>query len=271
MTTGTDIEKLKASMRQTWTSGDFGKLALHMATEAERFVDRLGITPEMQVLDVACGTGNLAIPAARTGATVTGLDIAPNLLEQARQRAADEKLTAVFVEGDAEQLPYPDEHFDVVMSMFGAMFAPRPELVAKELARVCKPGGKVAMANWTFAGSGSKIFAVTAKYLPPPADIPSPGLWGDDQVVRERLGAQGLEVETTPRLVLFQFPFPPKDVVQFFREYFGPVKTAFARMDSATQASYAADLEKAWADQNEGGPDQTVVKNEYLEVIGIKG
>ncbi|MBB6142136.1 2-polyprenyl-3-methyl-5-hydroxy-6-metoxy-1,4-benzoquinol methylase [Silvibacterium bohemicum] len=271
MTTGTDIEKLKASMRKTWTSGDFGKVAPQMASEAETFVGRLGITPEMRVLDVACGTGNLAIPAARRGATVTGLDIAPNLLEQARQRAAEEKLAAVFVEGDAEQLPFPDEHFDVVMSMFGAMFAPRPELVAKELARVCKPGGKVAMANWTFTGAGAKMSAVTAKYLPPPADIPSPGLWGDQAIVRERLAAHGLQVETTLRAVLFQFPFPPKDVVQFFREYFGPVKMAFERMDAATQQSYAADLEKAWTDHNEGGPGRTALQNEYLEVIGIKG
>src|SRR5690349_14232942 len=131
-------DQIKTKMRETWMAGDFGRIAQFSARAAAEFVERLKIRPGMQVLDVACGTGNLAIPAARTGAAVTGIDIAPNLLEQARQRAAAEGLEAKFEEGDAEQLPYPDGQFDVVMSMFGAMFAPRPERVAAELARVCR-------------------------------------------------------------------------------------------------------------------------------------
>ena len=130
------MEPLKEKMRATWLAGDFGKIAEYSAAEAELFVDSLGIQPAMQVLDVACGTGNLAIPAARKGAQVTGVDIASNLLMQARQRAAAEGLQITFEEGDAEQLLFPDANFDVVMTMFGAMFAPEPDRVAAELARV---------------------------------------------------------------------------------------------------------------------------------------
>lgn len=137
------------------------------------------------MLDVACGTGNLAIPAARRGAQVTGVDIAPNLVEQARQRATGEGLQVTFEEGDAEQLPYPDAQFDLVMSMFGAMFAPRPERVASELARVCRQGGTIAMANWTPEGFVGKTFNLTSRYVPPPDGVPAPVLWG------QRKGCKG--------------------------------------------------------------------------------
>ena len=146
------LDQLKQRMKGTWMAGDFGQIARYSAKAAEEFVDRLNVKPGMQVLDVACGTGNLAIPAARKGASLHGADIATNLIEQARQRAASEGLHATFQEGDAEDLPYPDASFDLVMTMFGAMFAPRPERVAAELTRVCRPGGVVAMANWTPEG-----------------------------------------------------------------------------------------------------------------------
>ncbi len=264
------FEQLKERMRTTWMAGDFGKIAQYSAKDAEVFVDRLAITPEMQVLDVACGTGNLAVPAARKGARVTGVDIAPNLLAQARQRAASEGLQITFEEGDAEQLPFPDAHFDVVMSMFGAMFAPRPELVASELARVCRHGGKIAMANWTPDGFAGKMFQLTNRYLPPPPGIPAPVLWGDETVVRERLNVNGIEVETTPRIVVFDYPFPPRETVRFFREYFGPTKTAFARLDVAGQTAYADDLARLWSEHNEAHDGTTRIHNEYLELIGTR-
>src|SRR5207248_8306138 len=138
----------------------------------------------------------LALPAARKGAGVTGLDIAPNLLEQARRRAEGEGLEARFDEGDAEQLPYPDEHFDVAMSMFGAMFAPRPERVSSELIRVCRHSGVIAMANWTPTGFAGKLFALNTRYVPPPQGVPPPVLWGDEQVVRERFGTAVSRLDT---------------------------------------------------------------------------
>jgi len=264
------LEKLKQRMRETWIAGDFGQIARYSARSAAEFVDRLNIQSGSRVLDVACGTGNLALPAARKGAQVTGSDIAPNLLEQARQRAAAENLKINFEEADAEWLPYVDAQFDVVMSMFGAMFAPRPELVAAELSRVCKPGGRVAMANWTPSGFVGKIFAVGAKYIPPPEGIPAPVLWGVEDVVRARFAPHTSAVRANLRIADFDFPYAPAQVVQFFREYFGPTKLAFARLNTNQQASYAADLEQLWRENNEGAGDRTRVQGEYLEVVATR-
>ena len=170
--------KIKASMQAAWMAGDFGMIAKTIARGAERFVAALGVTPGMQVLDVATGTGNLAIPLARAGATVTGVDIAANLLEQARERAQGEGLEIEFDEGDAEALPYADASFDMAVSMFGAMFAPRPTMVAAELARVLKVGGKLAMANWNPASFTGRMFGVGSRHAPGPLGVPAPVLWG---------------------------------------------------------------------------------------------
>jgi ubiquinone/menaquinone biosynthesis C-methylase UbiE len=166
-----DFAQLKAGMKAAWMAGDFGRIAAYSAKAAEEFVGRTAIARGARVLDVACGTGNTAIPAARAGGMVTGVDIAPNLLEQARQRASTEQLKIEFQEGDAELLPYPDGVFDVVLTMFGAMFAPRPEEVAAELLRVCRAGGLIAMANWAPQGFVGKTFQVTAKMVPPPQEF----------------------------------------------------------------------------------------------------
>jgi ubiquinone/menaquinone biosynthesis C-methylase UbiE len=272
MTMGTppQMEQMKKNMKATWMAGDFGQIAKFNAAEGARFIEGLSIKRGVELLDVACGTGNLAIPAVRQGANVIGVDIATNLLEQARARAAEEGLKADFREGDAEALPFPDAQFDVVVSMFGAMFAPRPALVAAELTRVCRPDGLIAMANWTPTGFVGKNFAVTAKYLPPPENIDPPVLWGKEEVVKERFAKVGWNVETTRRNLEFKFPFGAVDVVKLFREYFGPTKVAFSRLDAAGQASMAADLEKFWAEHNEGPANETHVKAEYLEVLARK-
>jgi len=264
------LEQLKQRMRGTWMAGDFGQIARYAATGAEEFVSRLPISAGTRVLDVACGTGNLAIPAARKGAQVTGIDIAPNLVKQARARAADEGLKATFEEGDAEQLHYPDAHFDVVMTMFGAMFAPRPEQVSSELARVCRPGGLIAMANWTPEGFVGKMFALSSQHVPPPEGIPAPVLWGNDKMLRERLGKYASKITTTRRTLSFDYPFPPRQVVQFFRDYFGPTQVAFSRLDPAGQTDFAADLEKLWSEHNRGGDGHTLISAEYLEVIATR-
>jgi SAM-dependent methyltransferase len=261
---------LKGKLRSMWIAGDFGRIAIFQASEGEKFVGRLGLRPGMRVLDVACGTGNLAIPAARLGATVTGVDIAPNLVEQARARASKEGVQATFDEGDAESLPYKDASFDCVMTMYGAMFAPNPDLTASEMARVCRPGGTIAMANWTPTGFVGKMFALNAKHVPPPEGMAPPVLWGMDAKVRERLGPFASRIETTVRSVDFDYPFPPREVVQYFREYFGPTKTAFERLDAAGQEALAADAEALWREHNEGGEDRTFARAEYLEVIATR-
>src|SRR6266436_3022990 len=152
------LAQLKQNLRASWMAGDFGQIARLNSQGAEDFVNRINLKPGTKVLDVACGTGNQSIPAARTGAQVTGLDIAPNLLEQARQRAKAENLNIEFIDGDAENLPYPAGHFDVVLSMVGAMFAPRPEVVASELKRVCRAESLVAMGSWTPEGFVGQMF-----------------------------------------------------------------------------------------------------------------
>jgi len=198
-TAAAGVAQLKQGMKAMWMAGDFGQIAKHSEKGAEELVSRLNIQQGNKVLDVACGTGNLTIPAARRGAKVTGIDIASNLLAQARQRAAAEGLDAKFEEGDAEQLAAGAGEFDVVMSMFGAMFAPQPEKVAAELIRVCRSGGTIAMANWTREGFVGESFAIGARFVTPPEGIPSPLLWGDESVVKQRLGGGTSEVRTIKR------------------------------------------------------------------------
>ena len=257
--------ELKQRMRAMWMAGDFGEIAKLNSHGAEDFVGRLQLKPGTKVLDVACGTGNQSIPAARAGAEGIGLDIATNLLEQARKRAADEKLKIEFVEGDAEKLPYDAARFDVVVSMFGAMFAPRPEVVASELLRVCRPGGLIAMGNWTPDGFVGQMFKITSRHAPPPPGVPAPSLWGDEKVVTERLGGKAL-LEMTKQHLLFDYPFPPSDAVAFFRKYFGPIQMTFARLEEAGQKALAVDLTGHWTKNNQGDPNHTVIKAEYLEV-----
>lgn len=269
-TTSPNLSQLKSSLKTVWMAGDFGQIGKHTAAEAERFVERLSIAPGGRVLDVACGTGNTAIPAARAGARVTGIDIATNLLEQARHRAAAEHLDIGFEEGDAEELPYADSTFDVVLTMYGAMFAPRPDRVASELARVCRPGGLIAMANWTPDGYVGKSFRLTGKMVPPPPGVPAPVLWGDEETVRQRLSPYASRIDLTRRNARLVFPFDPKEAVKFFRQYFGPTQAAFARLDAAGQAALTEQMECLWMEHNTATDGTTRVEAEYLEVRAIR-
>jgi len=268
-TSGPSLEQIKRSMRATWMAGDFGVVAKTILRGAEAFVARLALRPGTRVLDVACGTGNLAIPLARQGCVVTGVDIAPNLLVQARERASAEGLTACFDEGDAEQLPYEDASFDVVVTMFGAMFAPRPEVVASELARVLKPGGLLAMANWNPTGFSGQMFKVGGLHVPPPPGIAPPVLWGDEKTVLQRLAGPFTEIETTLIPIDFDLPMNPAETVAFFRRYFGPTQMAFGRLDETGQAALAADLEALWRGANIASDPEshTLVRNQYLQIL----
>lgn len=265
-----DFATLKSGLKASWMAGDFGEIAHFNTAEAEKFVQRIGIRPGSRVLDVACGTGNTSIPAARAGASVTGLDIAPNLLTQARQRAEAEKMDIRFDEGDAEELPYPDQSFDVVLSMYGAMFAPRPDQVAAELARVCKPGGVIAMANWTPEGFVGKSFRVTAKLVPPPPSVPPPVLWGDEQTVRQRFSGTTSSITVSRQYAHFKYPFPPGEVVALFRRYFGPTQVSFSRLNEGGQAAMAEQLESLWTEFNTATDGTTSIEAEYLDVRGIR-
>src|SRR6187455_1649381 len=192
-----EFDALKSRLKSTWMAGDFSQIAKAIESTAEAFVERLNIQPGMKVLDVACGSGNVAVIAAQKGADVTGIDIADNLIEAAKKRAEAAGLNIKFEVGDAEALPYDDNSFDVVMTMFGAMFAPRPEVVASELIRVCKPGGTIAMANWSPNGHAGQMFKLSAKYLPPPP-MPAPVLWGVPEEVTKRFGDRVSDLTMTP-------------------------------------------------------------------------
>ncbi|MCU1303305.1 MAG: Methyltransferase type 11 [Candidatus Sulfotelmatobacter sp.] len=261
-----DFAQVKSGMKSAWMAGDFGRIATYIAGTAEDFVRRTPIQPGSRLLDVACGTGNSAIPATRAGASVTGVDIAPNLLAQARERAAAENLDIHFEEGDAEELPFEKHSFDIVLSMFGAMFAPRPERVAAELLRVCKPGGLIAMANWTPEGFVGKSFQITHKILPGPPGLPPPVLWGDEKSVRQRFSAGASSIDLTRRMAHFRYPFSPRETVEFFRQHFGPTQVAFSRLDPAGQADLAAQTEALWTAHNTATDGTTQVEAEYLDV-----
>ncbi len=266
-----DLEALKTKLRAAWIAGDFGQIAKSSASGGEDFIKRLDLQPGMNVLDVACGTGNLSLPAARSGATVTGIDIAPNLLKQARENAEREGLKIQFDEGDAEALPYEDARFDAVVTMFGAMFAPRPEVVAAELKRVCRPGGFIAMANWAPTGFVGQTFKTVSSYVPPAPGMPAPVLWGVEATVRERFADGISKLETTPRKIKLAYPFSPAEVVEHFRNYFGPTQKAFGVLDENGQAALRRDLERLWTENNQASDGTTTVEAEYLEVIAVRG
>jgi SAM-dependent methyltransferase len=267
-TTIPNLAAVKARQKAVWEAGDFGQVARTIENVAEEFMARLAIPVGAQVLDVACGTGNLAVIAARRGGVVSGIDIAANLIEQARTRAAAEGLRIACEEGDAEALPYADGQFDLVVSMFGVMFAPRPSIAVAEMMRVTRPGGHVALANWTPDGFIGKLFLIFKAHLPPPpAGVPSPMDWGDETTVRARLRHGFSEVRLTRRIALMRYPFPPAETVEFFRQYYGPTQKAFAALDPAGQAALRRDLvELQTAHNTAATPGTTEVAAEYLEI-----
>src|SRR5690348_11277472 len=264
-----EVERLKTRLRTIWMAGDYDRFSRYMEGSARDFYERLNVAPGSQFLDVGCGSGQLALIAAKDALQVTGVDIASNLVERARARAQSEGLQVRFEEADAEALPFEDATFDVVASLIGAMFAPRPELVAKELLRVCQPGGTIAMANWTPQGFIGQMFKAVSKFIAP-SGMPSPVLWGDETTVRERLGGGLSDLSLVRRHYALSYPFPPAEVVEFFRLYYGPITQAFASLDAGGSENLRRELEALWTAHNRAGASSTTVLAEYLEVIGVR-
>ena len=279
-----EMAELKARLKATWMAGNYGHFAWYLEPGALQFLDRLALEPGTRMLDVACGAGQIAIPAARAGVQVTGIDVAPNLIEQARARAAAAGVPASFAEGDAEALACPDAAFDVVVSLIGAMFAPRPERVAAEMIRVCRPGGRIVMANWTPGGFVGQMFKIIGQHVPPSPLMASPVKWGDEATVRERLRDGIAKLEITKRLYPMRYPLGPAEVVEFFRTYYGPTNRAFAALDSEygptmpgrkapdtdRQAALRGELEQLWSRHNQANDGTTGIEAEYLEVIATR-
>ncbi len=265
-----EMSALKTRLKTTWESGDYGVFAKYLEKGALEFFARLNIAPGTRLLDVACGAGQLTLPAARQGVQVTGLDLAANLVRQARAKAAEEGLTVQIDEGDAESLPYPDASFDAVMSLIGSMFAPRPELVASEMIRVCRPGGRLIMGNWTPEGHIGQMFKTIGKHVPPPPHFPSPLLWGDEVTCRQRLGAGVKDLRITRYMYPFEYPFAPAKVVAFFIEYYGPTNRGYSSLNGDAQTSLRDDLTALWSRNNVATDGTTRVLAEYIEVVGTR-
>ena len=265
-----ELAALKDKLKATWMAGDYDRFSRLMERSAVELLDRVGVRPGATLLDVACGSGQLALIAARRGAKVTGVDIATNSVAAARNRAQAEGLDAKFDEGDAEDLPYADASFDVVASLYGAMFAPRPELVAREMLRVCRPGGTIVMGNWTAQGFIGQMFKTIARFIAPPG-MPAPVLWGDEATVRQRFGTGVSDLRLTRVLYTFDYPFAPAGVVAFFKEHYGPMARAFASLQPNDADALRTDLSALWSAHNKASePDRTRVDAEYLEVVGTR-
>jgi len=267
-----DLSAIKARHKATWEDGDYASFARYMEDGAVEMLDNWNIPAGKTLLDVGCGSGQTAIPAAKKGIKVYGVDIAENLVQHARQRALIAKLNAFFDVGDAEDLPYENNKFDVVISLIGAMFAPRPDQVVREFARVLKPGGQLIMANWTPASMPAQMFKVVASIVPPPTGIESPVLWGDEKTVLKRLNDDFTDIKLTRKIYpQWQYPFETGDLVNLFRTFFGPVKRAFEASDEYQQAVLHEKLEMIYRENSEQQNGiLTITGGEYLEVMATR-
>jgi SAM-dependent methyltransferase len=268
-TPATDLAAVKHRQRQTWGSGDYAAVAARIVLIAERLADAADLRAGATVLDVATGSGNAALAAARHGCEVTGIDYVPELLEHGRARAAAEGLQVRFLEGDAERLPFPDASFDAVLSCLGVMFTPDQERAAAELLRVCRPGGTIALANWTPSGFVGEMFRTVSAHVPPPAGVRPPGQWGTRERLAELLGAGVSRLTATEREFVFRFR-SPDDFTDFFRANYGPVHKAFEALDEAGRRRLHDDL-TALARRRDRSPGPSVaMASGYLEVVATR-
>jgi len=260
-----DFTAIKTKQQATWSSGDFGHIGVRLQIVGESLSEAADVHAGETVLDVAAGNGNASLAAARRFAKVTSTDYVPALLEQGKLRAEAERLEMTLQVADAEALPFPDASFDVVLSSFGVMFAPNQELAAAELLRVVKPGGRIALACWTPEGFLGDLFRTVGSFLPPPAGLRSPMLWGSEPWLREMFSGAA-DIKTERKIYAFRY-LSSQHFVDFFRRYYGPIHKAFGALDSAKQEAFnqavVALLDKANVSKRGG----LVVAAEYLEIV----
>ena len=259
-------DPLTTRARATWSAGDLLPIARSYAPGAGQFIDRLGIYPGELVLDVGCGAGSLAIPAARAGGRVKGIDIAPYVIAQARLEARAAGCRIDFEVGNAEALPFAAHRFDTTVTMFGAMFAFRPERAAAELLRVTRPGGRVAMANWTPEGFVGQLLRAHASLMPPPPGVPSPLDWGREEQVRERFGTAVDSVTFTRRRMELHFAAPPAAVTELFASCYGPTMTTLRALNSDDARRFRGEMTRMFQRHNRANNGTTTVTAEFLEV-----
>jgi SAM-dependent methyltransferase len=267
---GPDYAAIKQRQQATWASGDFAVVASRIVYQAEQLCETADLQAGARVLDVATGSGNAALAAARRGCEVVGVDYVPALLERGRIRAEAEHLAVDFVEGDAEQLPFPNASFDGVISIYGVMFAPHHQRAAAELARVCRPGGRIALACWTPAGFIGETFRVFSRYLPPTPGLQPPIRWGDEAYQRELFGDSAASVTSYSRTAIFRFQSAEENV-SFFRTYYGPTLRAFDSLSAENRQDLYHDLVAlAKRYDRNGGDGPIAIAADYLETVILR-
>lgn len=261
-----DLRGLKAKQQIMWASGDFSVIGTTLQGVGESLCEAADLRAGQRVLDVACGNGNASLAAARRWANVTGVDYVPELLRRAQERASAERFAIDFRTGDAEQLPFEDGQFDVVLSTFGVMFAADQRQAAAELVRVCAPGGKIALANWTPEGFIGELLRAVSKHAPPPPGAPSPLRWGTLSGLEELFGGRAKSMDVKSQDFAFRY-LSAAHFIDVFRRFYGPTYKAFEALDPAGQAALARDIEAVLLKFDRGGGSSLVVPGEYLEVV----
>jgi ubiquinone/menaquinone biosynthesis C-methylase UbiE len=264
-----NLGPLNRLQQQTWTVGDFPKMGVELSIAAELLCESVPVSAGDRVLDVATASGNTALAAARRRAVVTGIDITPALLERAKLRAVAEGLPIDFQYGDATALTFKEGSFDVVMSTFGAIFAPDPEKTAAEMARVCRKGGTIAMANWTPEGMLGKLFLILARYSPQPNQVDLPISWGEEGVLKARLRPYVSSLQVKREVVRFRSP-SPSHWVEFMKTYFGPAIRAFQHLSPEAREALAREMNDLIQDHNRSSNDTVLAESEYLEVVATR-
>ncbi len=262
-----DLAAVKARQQKTWSSGDYAYVASRIVLASERLADSADLRAGWHVLDVACGSGNTSLAAARQGAHVVGVDYVPSLLDDGRARATAERLDVEFRLGDAEDLPADEDSFDAVVSVFGTMFAPNHQRTAEEIVRVARPGATVGLASWTPDGFIGQMFGVIGRHVPPPAGVQSPLKWGTESHLFDLFGESAVEVRSTQHTQVFRYT-SPEDFVGFFRRWYGPTVSAFAALDDVGQDALAGDLaDLARREDRNGGGGSISIPATYLESV----
>jgi SAM-dependent methyltransferase len=268
-TTTVDLTAVKNAQRTAWQTGDYPRVGNTLQIIAERLVEAADVRAGQRVLDVACGQGNAAIAAARRFAEATGTDYAPNLLEQGRERAVAEHLPVTFVEGDAEQLPFPAESFDLVLSTVGVMFAPDHQRAADELVRVTAPGGRIALASWTPTGMIGHLFRTVGTWAPPPAGLRPPALWGTEEHLAELFGDRVRWTALTLREFDFRYR-SPEHYAEWFVEFYGPITRLNGTLSDDDRPRFADDLAAVARSFNRADDGTVVAPAQYLEAVGVR-